>query len=94
VFVHDLLKEWEGAAVRLAVLAHHYRSDWDWTDDLMAQAAQRLRVWRAAGAGDGALDPVRQALDNDLDTPAALSLIDAAAGAAGVSHAAALLGVG
>ncbi|MGH9116061.1 MAG: cysteine--tRNA ligase, partial [Acidimicrobiales bacterium] len=27
VFVHDLLKEWEGPAVRLAVLAHHYRSD-------------------------------------------------------------------
>ena len=39
VFVHDLLKDWEGAAIRLAVLTHHYRSDWDWTEDLMPEAA-------------------------------------------------------
>jgi L-cysteine:1D-myo-inositol 2-amino-2-deoxy-alpha-D-glucopyranoside ligase len=94
VFVHDLLKEWEGPAVRLAVIAHRYRSDWDWTDDLMGQAAQRLSRWRATGPGDAALDSVRQALDNDLDTPAAVALIDAAAAeGAGVSRAAALLGV-
>jgi L-cysteine:1D-myo-inositol 2-amino-2-deoxy-alpha-D-glucopyranoside ligase len=93
VFVHDLLKDWEGSAIRLAVLAHHYRSDWDWHDGLMPEAATRLAVWRAAGAGDGALIEVRDALDDDLDTPAALAAIDRAAGAGqGVSVAASLLG--
>src|ERR1700678_4316150 len=73
VFVHDLLKEWEGPAIRLAVLAHHYRSDWDWQDSLMPAAAARLAAWRAAGAGAGALSEVRVALDDDLETPAALA---------------------
>ena len=30
VFVGDLLKEWEPVAVRLALLEHHYRADWEW----------------------------------------------------------------
>jgi len=94
VFVHDLLKDWEGSAIRLAVLAHHYRSDWDWHDGLMPEAAARLVSWRAAGSGDAALSAVRDALDNDLDTPAALAAIDRAAAAGqAVSAAAALLGV-
>ena len=70
VFVSDLLKEWEPAAIRLAILAHHYRTPWDWDDALMPAAAERLERWRAAGEGDGALDEVRAALDDDLDTPA------------------------
>jgi L-cysteine:1D-myo-inositol 2-amino-2-deoxy-alpha-D-glucopyranoside ligase len=95
VFVHDLLKEWEAPAIRLAVLAHHYRGEWDWTDRLMPTAAARLEAWRAAGEGDGALGEVRAALDDDLDTPRALGAIDrAAARGRGVSEAAALLGVG
>jgi L-cysteine:1D-myo-inositol 2-amino-2-deoxy-alpha-D-glucopyranoside ligase len=94
VFVHDLLKEWEGGAIRLAVLAHHYRSDWDWHDRLMPEAFARLSAWRGTGRGDGALDEVRRALDDDLDTPAALAAIDRAANQGrGVSEAAALLGV-
>jgi L-cysteine:1D-myo-inositol 2-amino-2-deoxy-alpha-D-glucopyranoside ligase len=94
VFVHDLLKDWEGTVIRLAVLAHHYRLDWDWHDGLMPAAAERQRVWRQAGAGAGALDEVRAALDDDLDTPGAIAAIDAAAARGeGVSEAAALLGV-
>ena len=94
VFVSDLLKDWEGAAIRLAVLAHSYRHEWAWTDELLPAAAARLEAWRATGAGDGALAEVRAALDDDLDTPAALAAIDAAAASgAGVSHAAALLGI-
>ena len=65
VFVGDLCKEWDPAAVRLALLAHHYREDWDWrTDDghaggggpagAVAQRARRRRGddgpgWRRAG---------------------------------------------
>ena len=42
-------------AIRLAILAHHYRQDWDWTDNGLAAAADRLARWRRAvalGPGD------------------------------------------
>ena len=35
-------------AIRLAILAHHYRHDWDWTAAGLAAAAERLARWRAA----------------------------------------------
>jgi L-cysteine:1D-myo-inositol 2-amino-2-deoxy-alpha-D-glucopyranoside ligase len=94
VFVSDLLKDWEPAAVRLAIAAHHYRSTWEWHDGLTLEAADRLERWRSAGTGEGALADVRAALDEDLDTPAALAAVDAAVAAGrGVSAAAALLGI-
>ncbi|HEV7762321.1 MAG TPA: cysteine--tRNA ligase [Acidimicrobiales bacterium] len=98
VFVSELRKTWDARAIRLAVLAHHYRTSWDWRDGLMDEAAERLGRWQSAGAGagDGAtvLEEVRAALDDDLDTPAALRAIDAAAaGGHDVLAAAALLGV-
>ncbi len=94
VFVSELLKEWEHDAVRLAILSHHYRGGFDWSDDLMPAAAARLDKWRGTGPGGAALDDTRLALDDDLDTPAALAAIDAAAASGkGVSEAALLLGV-
>ena len=94
VFVHDLRKEWDPAAIRLAVLDHRYRDSWEWDDGLMPAATRRLEAWRRAGTGDAALGEVRAALDEDLDTPAALAAIDRAAAAGdGVSEAAGLLGV-
>jgi L-cysteine:1D-myo-inositol 2-amino-2-deoxy-alpha-D-glucopyranoside ligase len=36
--------------IRLAILAHHYRGDWDWTEAGMAAAQARLDRWRAAVA--------------------------------------------
>ncbi|MGH9104436.1 MAG: cysteine--tRNA ligase, partial [Acidimicrobiales bacterium] len=76
VFVRHLLDKWEPAVVRLAVLGHHYRSEWPWEDGLLGQAAHRLSRWRGEGGagarrGSGAagdvMDEVRAALDNDLD---------------------------
>ena len=94
VFVSDLLKEWDPAVVRLALLTHHYRTAWEWDDALLPEAALRLESWRAAGSGQAALDDVRAALDDDLDTPAAVAAIDAAVRSGhGASSAAALLGV-
>jgi L-cysteine:1D-myo-inositol 2-amino-2-deoxy-alpha-D-glucopyranoside ligase len=94
VFVSDLLKDWEAPAIRLAIVGHHYRRDWEWTDDRLPAAAARLDRWRAAGPGDGGLDDVRAALDADLDTPLALDAVDAAASSGtGVGAAAALLGI-
>ncbi len=94
VFVDALRKEWDPRAIRLAVIEHHYRREWEWDDDLMPRNAQRLEQWCLAGKGDGTLTDVRAALDDDLDTPGALAAIDAAAAAGhGVGDAAALLGV-
>ena len=73
VFVSDLLKTWDPRAIRLAIIEHHYRDSWEWDDDLMPRATARLMAWSdAAGPGTAALDEVRDALDDDLDTPRAL----------------------
>ncbi len=94
VFVSDLRETYDTRAIRLAILANHYRTEWSWNDQLMPTAAARLEAWLAAGTGSGALDEVRAALDDDLDTPAAIAAIDAAvARGEGASEAAMLLGV-
>jgi L-cysteine:1D-myo-inositol 2-amino-2-deoxy-alpha-D-glucopyranoside ligase len=69
-------------AVRLALLARSYRTDWSWTDDLLADAEARLARWREAVARpDGAdaravVTAVRERLADDLDTPGALAAVD------------------
>jgi L-cysteine:1D-myo-inositol 2-amino-2-deoxy-alpha-D-glucopyranoside ligase len=96
VFVDALRKEWEATAIRLAVIGHHYRTEWSWDDDLMPAAAARLEMWREACGGDPSevLGQVRDALDDDLDTPTAFEAIDAAAARGHDVHAAAdLLGI-
>jgi L-cysteine:1D-myo-inositol 2-amino-2-deoxy-alpha-D-glucopyranoside ligase len=37
-------------AIRLALIAHHYRSDWEWTEGVLAAAQARVGRWRAAVA--------------------------------------------
>ncbi|HUY64442.1 MAG TPA: cysteine--tRNA ligase [Acidimicrobiales bacterium] len=94
VFVGDLLKDWDPAVVRLALMSHHYRADWEWTGDELAEAAERLERWRGAGPGSGALAEVRDRLDDDLDVPGALEALDAAVRAgSGVGDGAALVGI-
>jgi L-cysteine:1D-myo-inositol 2-amino-2-deoxy-alpha-D-glucopyranoside ligase len=97
VFVDQLRTEWDPRAIRLAIIEHHYRFEWEWDDQLMPRAAARLAAWSegAGGEDDGLLAEVRAALDEDLDTPVALRLVDeaAASGRGGVRAAASLLGV-
>jgi L-cysteine:1D-myo-inositol 2-amino-2-deoxy-alpha-D-glucopyranoside ligase len=85
VFVSRLLADGvDPMAIRLALLAHHYRSEWEWTDEGLAAAAARLSRWRDAIARSTAsaetahavLDAVRAALADDLDSPRALAVID------------------
>lgn len=79
-------------ALRLALLADHYRVDRSWTDDLRKTATQRLNRWREAAArpagpsGAQLLAGVRARLADDLDTPGALALIDRWADAALAGH--------
>jgi L-cysteine:1D-myo-inositol 2-amino-2-deoxy-alpha-D-glucopyranoside ligase len=74
-------------AIRLALLAQHYRDDWDWTDELLASATQRLDRWREAVRLDAGMNAeetissIRAALDENLNAPAALAAVDAWAGA-------------
>jgi L-cysteine:1D-myo-inositol 2-amino-2-deoxy-alpha-D-glucopyranoside ligase len=74
-------------AIRLALLDHHYREDWDWTDELLASATERLDRWREAARLDAGMNAgetiasMRSALDQNLNTPAALAAVDAWAGA-------------
>jgi L-cysteine:1D-myo-inositol 2-amino-2-deoxy-alpha-D-glucopyranoside ligase len=105
VFVDALRKEWDPRAIRLAIIEHHYRREWEWDDTLMPRNAARLAAWSAAapmtdsGAmshhmESGVIADVRAALDDDLDTPGAIAAIDAAAAQGwGVHDAASLLGV-
>ncbi|WP_158884127.1 cysteine--1-D-myo-inosityl 2-amino-2-deoxy-alpha-D-glucopyranoside ligase [Amycolatopsis anabasis] len=73
----------EAGAIRLALFAGHYREDRAWTPDLLARAEERLARWREAvalAAGPPAEDTVarlRDHLANDLDTPKALTAVDA-----------------
>ena len=67
-------------AIRLAILANHYRSDWEWSDEKLTSAQDRLNNWRAAFKHDMAAPEVSlqiaDALSQDLNTPGALAVID------------------
>ena len=88
VFVSRLVGDSEDPmAVRLALLAQHYREDWEWTAGGLAEARQRLARWRsaAAAARDGlaphgsaaaTLAGIRARLADDLDAPGALAVVD------------------
>ena len=70
-------------AIRLVLLRHHYRTDWEWTDDLLWDAVDTVDSWRKAlslGAGAPAVpvvESVLAALADDLDAPAALTAVQA-----------------
>ena len=55
-------------AVRMALLAHHYRCDWEWTDAVLAEGAARLARWRSAIAHAEAAAPPGP-IDPDTDPP-------------------------
>ncbi len=91
VFVSRLRRDGvDPMAVRLALLDHHYRDDWEWTPELLTAAEERLSRWREAVRmdagvdGDAVVAQIRAALADDLDAPAALAAVDAWAGATSV----------
>jgi L-cysteine:1D-myo-inositol 2-amino-2-deoxy-alpha-D-glucopyranoside ligase len=97
VFVDALRREWDSRAIRLALIAHRYRYEWEWTSSDMPDALKRLGVWsesQGARLDQAVIDDVRSHLDDDLDTPGALAVIDrAASNGFDVTDAARLLGV-
>ncbi|APU14877.1 MULTISPECIES: cysteine--1-D-myo-inosityl 2-amino-2-deoxy-alpha-D-glucopyranoside ligase [Actinoalloteichus] len=71
------------AALRLALLDSHYRSDRMWTDAVLDAGRARAERWRAAVAlaegppAEPVLARLRDHLSDDLDTPRALAALDA-----------------
>lgn len=69
-------------AIRLTILANHYRSDWEWTPELFEIAKARLNRWREAvpraalGSAELLIAEIRGALADDLDAPRALAAVD------------------
>ncbi|MFL6174843.1 MAG: cysteine--1-D-myo-inosityl 2-amino-2-deoxy-alpha-D-glucopyranoside ligase [Marmoricola sp.] len=69
-------------AIRLALLTHHYRSDWEWTAAGLQTATaslEKLRTAVAAGAGastEPVTNGVLSCLATDLDAPGALIALD------------------
>jgi L-cysteine:1D-myo-inositol 2-amino-2-deoxy-alpha-D-glucopyranoside ligase len=83
VLVSELRAEGvDPAAIRLGLLAGHYRSDRSWSNDVLAEANARLERWRTAlnlAASPDAADVIgrlRRYLADDLDTPKALAAVD------------------
>lgn len=81
VFVSRLVAAGEDPmAIRLVLMAHHYRADWEWTDAELETARARLAAYREAlGRSAEDADLVRElrgALRHDLDTPRALAALD------------------
>ena len=76
-------------AIRLALLAHHMRTDWEWTPGQLTEAQERLERWRLpvrTGAGaepdfflsgsERVLTDVRAAIGDNLDAPRAVEVVD------------------
>ncbi len=83
--VHELLEQFPGEVLRLVLMSAHYRQPLDWSDAALQQARERLnRMYLSLRELDEVeLDepeidaPVdlREALEDDLNTPKALGLL-------------------
>jgi L-cysteine:1D-myo-inositol 2-amino-2-deoxy-alpha-D-glucopyranoside ligase len=84
VFVRDLWQRFTPDAIRLCLLAHHYRTNFDFEDE-ECEPAQELADRLAAAWGEESAETGAEAaeiaarglaaLDDDLDTPGAISAL-------------------
>jgi cysteinyl-tRNA synthetase len=81
VTVHELLQEWPGEAIKLAMLSAHYRQPINWTGHGLTEARRTLDHWYelTADAAEGAplCADVLEALEDDLNTPQAIAALHA-----------------
>jgi len=81
--IHELLAEWPGEALRLAMLTTHYRQPINWTADGVRDAKRTLDSWReqtadladAADVSGDVPEAVLEALCDDLNTPQAIAAL-------------------
>jgi L-cysteine:1D-myo-inositol 2-amino-2-deoxy-alpha-D-glucopyranoside ligase len=100
VLVRDLLRTYQGDAIRHYIVSHHYRSEVQYVEADLARSAETTALLRAASARAEELEPAApamadvrsldpvvaegrarflSAMDDDLDTPRAVSELDALA---------------
>jgi len=77
VLVRDLLGRFDADSIRVLLLRRHYRAPWEYTDDQMMAAAEWTAHLRSGAAppsdgSSGRSGEVLEALEDDLNTPAAL----------------------
>lgn len=82
--VHDLRDDFPGEAIRLTLMQTHYRSPLDFTKDNIAAAKKKLDSWYRLLEGVDHIpsdlpETVFAALEDDLNTPLALTEMDALA---------------
>ncbi|MFV1851033.1 MAG: cysteine--tRNA ligase [Thalassospira sp.] len=81
VTVHQLLENWPGEAIRLAMMGTHYHQPINWTEDNLRQAKEALDRFYTALRQSSDVTPenmpvpraVLEALCDDLNTPLAIS---------------------
>ncbi len=84
--IRDLLNDWQGDVIRLAMLSTHYRQPINWSLKSLQDSEKALAGWFDM-AGEGA-EPrpapgVLDALNDDLNTPKMIAEMHAMKGAAG-----------
>jgi cysteinyl-tRNA synthetase len=81
VTIHELLQEWPGEAIKLTMLAAHYRQPINWTEHGLAEAKRTLDHWYELTADTAEDAPlcadVLEALQDDLNTPQAITALHA-----------------
>jgi len=83
LLLHDLVQSMPGEVVRWALLSAHYRQPLDWNQSLLDQSKRNLdrlygALHRASGVeadGDEAPEDFLKAIQDDLNTPGAMSTL-------------------
>ncbi len=81
ITMHELLKKMKGEIVRFVLLSSHYRQPLDWNDQVVQQSRQSLdRLYNAFRGRDlnveePVFEPIKAALEDDLNTPLAISVL-------------------
>jgi cysteinyl-tRNA synthetase len=86
VTIRELLTDWPGDVIRVAMLSSHYRQPINWTLKGLEEAEKALSAWFDAAAGDAEARPapaVVEALADDLNTPRAIAEMHALRSRAG-----------
>ena len=80
VLVHDLLKEWDGEVIRLALLKAHYRSELSWSEELLRESKAQLDGWyrsrQTAKSPEGPIaDASHERVSDDLNSVAVIAKV-------------------
>jgi len=84
--IREVLADWQGDVIRLAMLSTHYRQPINWTVKGLEEAEKALASFLDAASADAEARPapgVLEALADDLNTPKAISEMHALRNAAG-----------